>query len=66
MTSSNARAVANVILVSAGIAAAYVVITMPSFRRLAANGLRWWLGAGVPAYLTAEVRRAWVQSARTA
>jgi len=66
MTDSDARTVANVVLVSAGIAAAYVVITTPPLRRLAANGLRWWLGAGVPAYLTAQVVDAWVQSARTA
>ena len=64
MTDSDARTVANVVLVSAGIAAAYVVITTPPLRRLAANGFRWWLGAGVPAYLTAQVVDAWVQSAR--
>jgi hypothetical protein len=66
MTDSDARAVANVVLISAGIAAAYVVITTPPLRRLAATGFRWWLGAGVPAYLTAQVVEAWVQSARRA
>jgi len=66
MTSSAARSVANVVLVSAGIAAAYVIITTPPLRRLAANGFRWWLGGSVPAYLTSQVREAWVQSARTA
>ena len=51
MTRSTARTVANVILISAGVAAAYVVITTPPLRRLAANGLRFWLGASVPVYL---------------
>jgi hypothetical protein len=65
MTRSAARSVANVVLVSAGIAAAYVIVTRPPLRRLAANGLRLWLGASVPVYLTNQVRQAWVQSART-
>jgi hypothetical protein len=65
MTDSEARSVANLVLVSAGIAAAYVVITTPPLRRLAATGLRWWLGAGVSAYLAEQVRQAWVQSAQT-
>ena len=51
MTSSAARTVANVVLISAGVAAAYVVITTPPLRRLAANGLQLWLGASIPAYL---------------
>jgi len=63
MTRSTAHTVANVVLVSAGLAAAYVVITTPPLRRFAANGIRWWLGASVSAYLTAQVRDAWVQSA---
>jgi len=65
MTRSAARSVANVVLVSAGIAAAYVIITRPPLRRLAANGLRLWLGASVPVYFANQVRQAWVQSART-
>jgi hypothetical protein len=64
MTRSAARSVANVVLVSAGIAAAYVIITRPPLRRLAANGLRLWLGASVPVYLANQVRQAWVQSAQ--
>jgi hypothetical protein len=66
MTRCAARSVANVVLISAGVAAAYVVITTPPLRRLAANGLRWWLGASVPVYLASEVRQAWVQSGRSA
>lgn len=66
MTRSAARSVANVVLASAGVAAAYVIITRPPLRRLAANGVRWWLGASVPAYVTSQVSQAWVQSARRA
>ena len=64
MTSATARTVANVVLVSAGLTAAYVIVTTPPLRRLALGGLRLWLGAGVPAYLLSEVHRAWVESER--
>jgi hypothetical protein len=66
MTDETARRAANVLLVAAGLAAAYVVVTTPPLRRLAARGLRLWLGASVPAYVLHEVRRAWVESARAA
>ena len=66
MTRSAAQSVANVVLISAGVAAAYVVITTPPLRRLAANGIRMWLGASVPVYLLSQIRQAWLQSARTA
>jgi len=66
VTRANARTVANVALVSAGVAAAVVVITTPSLRRLAIRGFELWLGASVPVYLLGEVREAWVQSGRTA
>jgi len=64
MTSANARTVANLVLISAGVAAAYVVITTPPLRRLALRGLHLWLGASIPAYMTGQVREAWMQSAR--
>ncbi len=64
LTPARARTVANVLLVSAGAAAAYVVLTNPPLRRLALRGVRIWLGASVPGYLLAEVGRAWVASAR--
>jgi hypothetical protein len=57
-----ARMVANAVLVSAGVAAAYVIITTPSLRRLVIGGVRLWLGASVPAYLLMETGRAWVES----
>jgi hypothetical protein len=66
MTSDNARTVANVILASAGVAAAYVIVTTPPLRRLALRAVRIWLGASVPLYLVNQVREAWVESARRA
>jgi hypothetical protein len=63
VTEAQARRVANVILASAGVAAAVVVITTPPLRRLALNAIRHWLGgASVPAYLMGEARRAWIAS----
>lgn len=64
MTDARARAVANVVLVSAGVAAAYVVMITPPLRRLAFRATRLWLGASVPLYLLEQTRRAWVESAR--
>jgi len=66
VTRANARTVANVALVSAGVAAAVVVITTPPLRRMAIRGLELWLGASVPAFLLGEVREAWIESGRTA
>jgi hypothetical protein len=66
MTSSGARTAANVMVITAGVVAAYVVLTTPPLRRLAWTGVRWWLGASVPAYLLTQVRQAWVESGRTA
>jgi len=65
MTSATARTVANVVLASAGVAAAYVVMTRPPLRRLAIRATQLWLGASVPAYFLAETRRAWTESARS-
>ena len=66
MTDANARTVANVILVSAGVAAAYLVITTPPLRRVARRAIKLWLGASVPVYLATEAREAWVESGRPA
>jgi len=62
MTSESARTASTVILVSAGLAAAYVVLTTPPLRRLALLGVRWWLGASVPAYLLSQVGHAWTEA----
>jgi hypothetical protein len=64
MTSANARTAANVVLASAGVAAAYVILTTPSLRRLAFRGLQLWLGASVPGYLAYQTREAWAASGR--
>lgn len=65
MTKSGARTASNLILVSAGVAAACVVLATPPLRRLAGAAARRWLGAGLP-ILVMEVRRAWIESgART-
>lgn len=63
MTEENARAAADAVLIVAGVAAAYVVLTSPPLRRLKRLGLRYWLGASVPVYVFAQLRRAWVESA---
>jgi hypothetical protein len=65
MTDEQARTAANVVLASAGVAAAYVVLTTPSLRRLALRATQMWLGASIPVYLLNQVRQAWVQTART-
>jgi hypothetical protein len=66
MTDANARAAANMVLVSAGVAAAYVILTKPPLRRLAVQALRLWLGASVPVFLLNQAREAWVESGRHA
>jgi hypothetical protein len=66
VTEATARTVANVVLASAGVAAVFVILTKPPLRRLAARGLRIWLGASVPVYLLALTKRAWVESNRPA
>ena len=63
MTESSARAVANVVLVTAGVTAAYLVLTKPRLRQLAFRAVRLWLGASLPVYLVTEARDAWVESA---
>jgi len=66
MTRATARTVANVVLASAGVAAAFVVITNPPLRRLAVGATRLWLGASVPAYLLDQTKRAWMESGQAA
>jgi hypothetical protein len=63
MTQSAARSLSNAVLLTAGAAAAYVIVTTPSLRRLAIGLTRLYLGASVPAYLLYETGRAWVESA---
>ena len=62
MTDANARIAANVVLVSAGAAAAFVILTKPPLRRLAFRAVQYWLGASVPVFLLTQAREAWVES----
>ena len=66
MTDANARTAANVVLVSAGVAAAYVILTKPPLRRLAFQAMRFWLGVSVPVFLLNQARESWVESGRRA
>jgi hypothetical protein len=62
MTDANARTAANLILASAGIAAAYAVLTKPPLRRVAFLAVRIWLGASVPVFLLTQTREAWTDA----
>lgn len=66
MTDANARTAANVVLIGAGVAAAYVILTKPPLRRLAFKALQIWLGASVPVYMMNQAREAWIESGRSA
>jgi len=66
VTSATARTTANVVLASAGVAAAVAILATPPLRRLALLGLRVWLGTTVPAYLLTQTSKAWVESGRRA
>jgi hypothetical protein len=54
------------VLASAGVAAAYIVITTPPLRRFVLRASRAWLGASIPLFVANEVRKAWEQSGRAA
>ena len=62
MTSTTSRTLARVVLASAGVAAAYVVLSQPKLRRIAGRLLRVWIGTSIPMYLLAETGRAWAES----
>ena len=62
MTDANARTAANVVIVSAGVAAAYVILTRPPLRRLAFRAVEFWLGASLPVFLINQARAAWTES----
>jgi len=62
VTDQHARTVANMVVASAAVAAAYVVLTTPPLRRLAIAATRLWLGASVPVFLTHQLQRAWAES----
>jgi hypothetical protein len=58
--------VANVVVVTAGVTAAYLIVTKPPLRRLVFSAFRIWLGASLPVYLANEVREAWIEAGRPA
>jgi hypothetical protein len=61
---ATSRAVANVVVASAALAAAYVIFTTPSLRRLLIRGTTAWLGGtSIPGFLIGETGRAWIESA---
>ncbi len=66
MTNVAARTTADVVLLAAGLSAAYVIVTTPPLGRLALRTVYAWLGASVPMYILNEVRRAWVESGQPA
>jgi hypothetical protein len=66
VTSKTAQTISDALLLTAGVAVAYVVITTPPLRRFALRAARVWLGASLPVYLAREMRRAWVESAPAA
>ena len=66
MTDAQARTAANVVLMSAGVAVAYVIMTKPPLRRLAFRAAELWLGASLPVFLMNQAREAWVESGRPA
>lgn len=66
MTASTARTAANVLLIAAAATAAYYILKTPSIRRPVLRLTKAALASGLPAYLAAEVGRAWVESERVA
>jgi len=62
MNAPQARTVANLVLATAGVAAAYVVITTPPLRRLAMRASRAWLGGSLAMFVATELGRAWGES----
>ena len=66
MTDSNSRTTANVLIASAGVAAAYVVLTRPPLRRLVFRVARLWLSPCATAYLAEQVRQTCRESVRPA
>ena len=64
MTDTTARRLADGILVAAVLGAAYVVVTTPRLRRMAAGLASTMLTSTLPGWLSAEIGRAWAESDR--
>jgi hypothetical protein len=63
MTTDQARRVSNLLLGAAAVAGAVFVLRTPALRRQAWALARAALAGSVPAWLGAEIRRAWADSA---
>jgi hypothetical protein len=59
-----ARTVANVVMATAALGAAVVVLRTPALRRLAFGLARTAITTGIPLWLTKEVKDAWRNSER--
>jgi hypothetical protein len=66
VTEATARTVSSLVLASAGAAAAYVILTTPSLRRLVWTATERWLGNTPQGFVAAQLREAWAESGRTA
>ena len=62
MTENTARTVANVVIGTAAITAAVIILRTPSLRRLAFGLARTAIITGIPAWLSREVHQAWTVS----
>jgi hypothetical protein len=66
MADRDARTLANLTLVTAGVVAAWFVVTTPQLRALVWKAARTALVSTIPGYLAAEAARAWMESQRAA
>ena len=64
MREETARTAANVIMATAAIGAAVVVLRTPALRRLAFGLARTAITTGIPVWLSREIRVAWENSER--
>jgi hypothetical protein len=59
-----AQTVATVVMAAAAIGAAVVILRIPTLRRLAFGLARTAITAGIPAWISREVKHAWEESER--
>lgn len=64
MKEETARTIANVVLATAAVGAAVVVLRTPALRRLAFGLMRTAITTGVPVWLMREIKQAWEESGR--
>jgi hypothetical protein len=65
VTEQQARTTANIVLIGAAAGTAFVVMRDPKLRRLVFQLARTWVRGPLALWAIAEVRRAWLESART-